>query len=51
MIWLCGNITLLQFIINSNRLITKINVLRKLFGFARRDSMTAIFTYCRYYCL
>ena len=40
MIWLCGNITLLQSIINSNQLIT--NVLKKLFGFARRDSITGI---------
>ena len=47
MVWLCGNI------INSNQLITKC---LKLFGFARRDSVTGIFyvfvsTYCRHYCL
>ena len=43
MIWLCGNITQLQSIMNSNQLIT--NVLKKTFGFARRDSMTRIFMY------
>jgi len=41
--YVCGYITLLQSIINLNQLIT--NVLKQLFGLARRDNMTGIFMY------